>query len=299
MNNSRVIFDELEHTYTLEGEKLKGITGILSRRLFQNKYSGIPDHILKNAAKKGNDIHSEVQMYEEGFYPSNPSDEFKAYIKLKEDKGFTVSEKEYIVTDGFYASPIDLVIGYNGLALADIKTTAILDTEYLSWQLSIYKYLFEIQNPELTVAKLYGIHLKGDNAKMVEVPIIDKSIIIELLEADKADREFINPLKQLTKKEDEMLERLYDIEQFIIEAEAEVKAKKELQTKYKDELLKLMDERGVKSLETDNLKITRKADSVRQSIDSKSLKENEPLIYEKYLKESNVKGSIILTVKNC
>ena len=74
----------------------------------------------------------------------------------------------------------------------------------------------------------------------------------------------------------------------IIEAEMMMK-------ELKEEILEKMEEKGFQeSFETNGLKVTYKKASTRSSIDSKKLKEEEPSVYEKYLKESPVKSSISL-----
>lgn len=49
---SSVVFSEENHTYFLGEKQLKGITGMISRQLFPNKYRDIPEYILKKAAEK-------------------------------------------------------------------------------------------------------------------------------------------------------------------------------------------------------------------------------------------------------
>ena len=44
---SSVVFSEENHTYFLGEKQLKGITGMISRQLFPNKYKDIPEYILK------------------------------------------------------------------------------------------------------------------------------------------------------------------------------------------------------------------------------------------------------------
>ena len=48
---SSVVFSEENHTYFLGEKQLKGITGMISRQLFPNKYRDIPEYILKKAAE--------------------------------------------------------------------------------------------------------------------------------------------------------------------------------------------------------------------------------------------------------
>lgn len=49
---SAVVFNEENHTYLLGDKLLQGITGMISRQLFPNKYKDIPEFILKRAAEK-------------------------------------------------------------------------------------------------------------------------------------------------------------------------------------------------------------------------------------------------------
>ena len=59
---SSVVFSEENHTYFLGEKQLKGITGMISRQLFPNKYKDIPEYILKRAAEKGSRIHGQCQF---------------------------------------------------------------------------------------------------------------------------------------------------------------------------------------------------------------------------------------------
>mgnify|MGYP003319148010 CR=1 FL=1 len=43
---SGALFDSEHHTYTLDGKQLSGITSLLDRQLFKDKYSGIPKEVL-------------------------------------------------------------------------------------------------------------------------------------------------------------------------------------------------------------------------------------------------------------
>lgn len=62
-------------------------------------------------------------------------------------------------------------------------------------------------------------------------------------------------------------------------------------------LLEQMQKYDIKTLESDKFKITRVDETTRTTVDSKSLKENEPEIYEKYSKTSIVKANLRITTK--
>ena len=78
-----------------------------------------------------------------------------------------VIEQEKIVFNEHVAGRFDMLTKIkNEISLCDIKTTATLDKEYLSWQLSIYNYLGNIE-----AEKLYAIWLpKKELGKLIEIP---------------------------------------------------------------------------------------------------------------------------------
>lgn len=89
------------------------------------------------------------------------------YLKLKDKYQIEVIEQEQMIHfKNYYAGRFDMIARIkNNLCLCDIKTTAELDEEYLSWQLSYY---------EMAVGKkfdkLYAIWLpKKDIGQVVEI----------------------------------------------------------------------------------------------------------------------------------
>jgi hypothetical protein len=57
-------------------------------------------------------------------------------------------------------------------AVADIKTTSTLNKEYLAYQLNLYRLGVLQCYPDLgSITKLYGIHIREDKRKLVEIPV--------------------------------------------------------------------------------------------------------------------------------
>lgn len=184
---SAVVFDELSHSYSFLGNQLSGITSLLHRTLFVDKYTGISPDILAKAAEYGHNIHEQIEIVDSlGVESDNPS--VQDYCKMKRENNLVPLVNEYLVSDEVsYASSIDIV--FNDYTLADIKTTSRLDMEYLSWQLSIYAYLFEMQNPGLKVPRLLAIWLpkpRYGKSTLVEVPRKSKDAIKVLMAWDKS-----------------------------------------------------------------------------------------------------------------
>ena len=96
------------------------------------------------------------------------------YFKIKDENKFEVLEQEQKVFTKDYAGRFDMIIKMNGKKyLCDIKTTAKLDIEYLSWQLSLYEYaygkvdgLVAIWLPKGKLGKLE--HIKRKTKKEIE-----------------------------------------------------------------------------------------------------------------------------------
>lgn len=54
---SQVVFNPDEHTYMLGDKELSGITSVISRQLFPDKYRDVPEYVLRKAAERGTMIH--------------------------------------------------------------------------------------------------------------------------------------------------------------------------------------------------------------------------------------------------
>jgi hypothetical protein len=287
---SPVVFNETEHTYTLNGQQLHGITGMLSRQLFPDKYKDIPDFVLKRAAERGTRIHQDCEFADiSGFAYTT---EGQHYLELRKD--YTVLSGEYTVSDEeYFASNIDCVWEKDGaITLADIKTTSHLDEDYLSWQLSIYAHLFELQNPTLTVSHLCGIWLRDDIAKLVEIPRKPTEDIVRLLQCERNGEAYLLPVE---KEETALITRsAIDI---LIEAK---QLSEYYTTRYKEieqQLLNAMVANGVKSWDAEVLKATYTPAGQTTTFDSSRFKAEHPDLYKEYQKTSNRKETIKITIR--
>lgn len=292
LNKSQVVFRELDHTYTLDGKSLSGVTSILNRQLFADKYSGISDEVLNKAAEYGKGVHESIELYD-SLGIGEDEDAVKAYIKLCQKEGLTRLDNEYLISDNDYvASSIDVV--FDDCSLADIKTTSHLDEEYVSWQLSIYAYLFELQNPDLQANRLLAIWIpkaRYGKPKVVEVPRKPVSEVVRLIEADKAGQQYVPSIASTTE-----ITIANDVVQEVIRIERELKELKDKQTELREGLLKQMQDHNIKSFKTDGLSLTRKLATTKTSLDSKMLQEKYPEIYNECLKTSEVKESLLIKI---
>lgn len=287
---SGVVFDSEHHIYTLNGKQLSGITSLLDRQLFKDKYSGIPEDILRKAAERGTYIHQCCELVDEGF--TCDTQEATNYKSLKEKYGLVVEESEYLVSDNDnYASCIDKVyrVSDDTFSLGDIKTTYKLNKEYVQWQLSIYAYLFELQNPSAKVSSIFAIWLRGETNQIVELERVPNEKVRDLLEADS---------KGLQYEQHETIPILFnEIEGLIIDIESQLKALTDQKKALTDGVMKAMVQAGIYSWKGDKVSITRKTASTRKSFDKEKFEKDYPNVYDNYIKETPVSESLLIKIK--
>ena len=250
LTRSSVVFDQEAHTYHLDGVELSGVTTMLKKMLFADKYAG-----------------------------------------------FNFEESEYLVSDNkTIASSIDLVFTDHdgGIWLADIKTTyGGLDKEYLSWQLSVYAYLFEMANPNLKVKGLIGIWLRHDEFKLDYISRKHDAYIERLI------HEYADDLECTLSKSDGLPAEVHGLADAIASMEKQIKTITAQRDELKEKMLEVMRENNCDKVDIDGkVLITRVAATTRESLDSKSLKADNPELYAKYVKTSPVKESLKITVRS-
>lgn len=294
---SNVRFNQEAHTYTTpDGRELSGVTALLGRTIFAGKYAGIDEGTLRRAAERGTVVHEQCELADSlGIVADSP--EVRNYQRLKAENGLGTAANEYLVSDNEnYASCIDIVFKgtkENSFSLADIKTTYKLDTEYVRWQLSIYRHLFLLQNPGAEVERLYAVWLRGETAEMKEVEAVDGAEVERLLAADLAGDTFTpaaTPDGELPAVYREAESAVASLMMQIQELEA----KKKMLAEY---LQEAMGKAGCKTWRGEKLTLSRREASTRESIDTKALKSEMPEIYAKYCRYSAVKESITIKTK--
>ena len=285
-----IIFCEENHTYTSESRQYRGITGILNKYLFPDKYKDIPEAILEKAKQRGVACHNQMEMWINGMPYEVLNDEVIKMQNLLAGRKFTHSE--LLVSDyKNFATKIDAVEeSDDGVILWDWKTTSILDKEYLSWQLSICAYFYEL-NFDKKVTQLMAGYITEKEVDIVPIVRIEDEHVIALLDAAAKDEDFfINPLKTDILSQEVLLNKIYEIEQIIVDCEKRAK-------EAKLQLLNQMIKKGLKRIETDRMLLTVKEPYERETIDSKKLKEIAPDIYDNCKKTTKVKESLLIKIK--
>lgn len=295
---SSVVFNEGNHTYFLGDKQLSGITGMIKRQLFPDKYKEVPQHILERAAERGTRVHHECQFVDiTGFEPE--SQEAMNYLFIRTGAGYNALANEYTVSDEeYFASNIDCVWEKDGkIALADIKTTYSPDKAYLEWQLSIYAYLFEMQNPNLKVDRLFGVWLYNDKSELIPLERKSDDEVKRLLQCEIEGTRYLETETALEHKQDEVQLLPKDVINKYLEAVAEVERIQSFIDGFKGSLKRAMIEHDIKSWDTACLKATITPAGTKKAFDSKRFQSDCPELYKQYIKETETAASIRITLR--
>lgn len=294
--NTRVSFEDITHSYLLDNEVyLMGVTSLMKKHGLSANYEGIPEAVLQKAAERGSKVHQDIEDYCNGKVVKMTK-ELKAYIGC----GINAIANEYLVSDNqIVASSIDIVAdaGEGKVNLIDIKTTSTLHLEPLSWQLSIYAFLFKLQNPDIEVAGLYGLHIKAGKASLVQVPRKKDEDVIDLLFCENEGLPYFYNTPELSIPQKNALSELRGIADSITLIKLSLKEAEDKKKEIERYILEQMEASGLKTLENGPVKVTYIAPYTREGVDAKRLQEAMPEVYDRYKKVTNIGASVKLTIK--
>lgn len=162
------------HVYLVDGVIVPSITRVMTVR-FGKKYEGVDKDVLKRASEAGTALHEAIERYCKDGEVTDLK-ELRNFQFLQKQYGFEVIENEVPVIIWKDEKPVcagrlDMVIKMDGeLGGADIKRTAVLDKEYLAYQLNLYRIGY-LQSYGEEWKFLRGIHLRNDVRKFVTIPV--------------------------------------------------------------------------------------------------------------------------------
>ena len=286
-------FDENLHKYTVDGKEVISVTQLLQKHKITPSYDAVDKELLRVASERGTLIHEEVEKWiksgDSGF--TEEAEKICRYLSRRTDDIFNIMSEQTVAND-IVAGRFDVLYTHEKkLVLTDIKTG---NTKHLfgwSWQLSMYKYLYE----KMYGKKIDSLEILWANGDLTVIPCeyVGDEKIENLLKAEREGR-LISDVDLGVSEEE--LEDLTELMEEIKAKEDDLKLMKEKVDKVKEILYGTMEKEGVKTVDRGNLKITYVAPSCRTSVDSKKLEKEEPEIYKKYVKTTTVAGSIKITL---
>lgn len=308
-----LVFQDDEHRYFLNGKELSGVTGVITRQLYPNAFDGIPKKVLEASAEYGHHVHKILENWDKLWQKDDESVELQDYRSICREYGLVHEASEYLVTDfQNFASACDKVyrVSDDSVSIGDIKTVygdltkkANKDKlERCRVQLSLYRYMFLLVNPEMKVKDLFVIHLRCKErkngtidriAKLIHVDPIPASTCKSLLEAELNGEQFVMPTHDTTAKEELIVDEGLIRQLLATKADVEEKLS-DIKAKIFADMVAL----GQMNYSTPTgLKIVRKLDSIRKSFDVKGFTYSNPnLDLTPYWKESKVAGSLSIAV---
>lgn len=182
--NNDVEFIEEIHTYVYQGIIVPSVTTILSNTIFKGKYDGVPKYILNNKAQFGTNVHRAIETADSSDLNQIEMISYQQWIKLKERHEIAPHEQETLIHyEDLYCGTLDMIAVVNDeLVINDIKTTAKLDEDYLSWQLSFYKYAYENMGGQELVKGYVTWLPKKELGQFIEIPFKTKEEVLELVQ---------------------------------------------------------------------------------------------------------------------
>lgn len=299
VNNSRVFFDELSHSYLLDdGRLLIGVTSLMKKHGLGVDYSGIPEAVLRKAAEEGTAIHKEIEDYDNGISVLN-TELIDGYRKL----GLKHIQSEYLVSDNeTVASAIDGV--YDGpkpntVILVDYKTTQKVHTRALEWQLGFYRTLFERQNPGIKVTGCYCLHIDKKTRKilgLVPVDPVSSDMVDEVIETERKGEIYVDPYQPTSASivlSDADLQTYVDRMSTIAELKERLKEYEAFVKNCDSKILDYMLENNLEVMSVSNGTIKLKKGYQRKTVDTAKLAKDYPQLASKYEKITEVSPSII------
>ena len=298
---SPVQFEKDGHTYTMNDNRLDGVTPII-HWLFPDTYKGIPQFILDQAKEYGTMIHEKCELADSMGIVDDPS--VQAYTELLRQKGLKIIASEYLVSDEQrVASSIDKLT--EDLDIADIKTTSKVHIPHVTLQTSIYAWLLERQNEGMQVRNLYCIWLpkpqygEADIIQLQRVPssICEQVVDLYFQKANPIQARALltacgfdfNDGKRASTDIPDGVQTLMD-ELKLVKENLETLKKRE--DELKSAIFEVMKAEGKRTWSTDEIEFTVKKAYVTTSVDSTKLKADYPEVWEACKKERNVSESL-------
>ena len=287
-------FVEETHKYYLGDKELISVTTLMQKHGLAPSYEGVDPNVLKAKAERGTLIHKEIEDYcvrdEIGF-----TEELSRFIEYVENNDIKVLGNEVLVHNDIVAGTADLILGNN--TIADIKTTYTVHTDAVSWQLSIYAYLYNqtLENKENMIVngKVFHFNNQGE-LDVKDIPLKPEWMVEKLLKCEEDGITFTYDLDFADNK----LARIVEVENYIKEVKlAQKKAELEADL-LKTELMLAMEKQGIKSFQNDSFKITYVDEYERSTFDSKKFKVEHPDLYKDYIKVNTVEPTVKITIRN-
>ena len=289
-----IIFDSVNHKYYKDGD-LKPSVGEIVNFYLNIDLSNIPPEILKSAQDRGTDIHLMCDKILTGEdFETIYSKEYKDFEYLRKKHKIKANSIEGIVyawtPQGDYCGTYDLYDSKSKI-LYDIKTSYEKHIEEWTLKTNLYRYALEQNKSQVKEIKIiYLPSEKSPNkAEVFNLEILPDNKVEEVVKAyyrQERPTQLVE-LKTLSKDAIKQLALAFStIERIQTEIDT-------IKQRVKEE----MESRGIYNFQCPEFNISIRKEHIQKRFDGKKFKEDFPEIYEKYVKDIEIKSSINIDYK--
>lgn len=282
-------FDPENHLYFNEkGFILPNPTQIIGK-VYGTGLENAPTEFVNRAADKGHFHHAEFDTYiKTGKKGTSP--EFEVWYQ---HFGKITGESEKIVSAetpyGAFAGTVDLF--GNGFVY-DWKTCKTATKQQVAkWQKQLSFYCYALRKMGQAVNEpLKIVHVNGGDLEVINVDYLGDNFVEETMKLYADNKQPEKPTYELQTVSKSDLQTLEDT---LFQIDTLEKVVSNIREKIKDE----MERRKILDLQVGRVKMTYVSGTIRQTFDSKKFKQDDPDLYAIYLKNTEVKPSLRITVK--
>lgn len=289
-----IIFDSVNHRYFKDGNEKPSVSNILNW-YFNEDLSNIPPETLKSAQDRGTDIHLLVDKILTGEdFETTYSYEYKSFETLKKKHKIKADVIEHIIygftPNGDYCGTLDLYDSKSKI-LYDIKTTYDKHIEKWTAQTNLYRYALEQAKKQVKAIKIIYLPKETNQNKpeVIDLEILPNSKVEEIVRCyyeQKRPSQLVE-LKTLSKD---------SIKQLALAFSTIERIQTEIDT-IKQRIKEEMESRGIYNFQCPEFNISIRKNHIQKRFDGKKFKEDFPEIYEKYVKDIEIKSSINIDYK--
>lgn len=212
-------------------------------------------------------------------------------LQMKAARGTVIHEQidHYIKTGecGFIAELYHFIQWQQDNNIKPIASETIVNNDYIAGTVDLIA--------ESEEDKLIALHLDGEKCTPYYLDPVPDEEIERLLECEH-NGEIYQPRELIIPEN--TIQKLYNTVATIKQLKEQQEQAEATYDELKELITKAMKQQGIKSFENFLLKMTYIAPSVRETIDTKKLKEEQPDIATKYAKKTKVKETVRITLKD-
>ena len=298
-----IIFDEIGHTYTDDktGTQIPSVTQILGK-VYGTGLENAPSFFVERAAEKGTAIHKEIESYlKSGKQGQTP--EFQAWLKVFRNTVPVLAKQgsEMIICAttpyGQFAGTVDLL--GNGF-LYDWKTCKTATRAQIAkWQKQLSFYCYALRKMRQMVNEpLKIVHVNGNDLEVITCDYLGDEFVEETMHLYKEITEGRKTRQDaILSEQKELLTVSVKEMQLLEDTLLQIKALEMVAEDYRERIKAEMEQRGILDLQVGKVKMTYVPATVRAAFDSKAFKAEHADLYKQYIKETEVKPSLRITVK--